>query len=62
MREIGILGGGSWGTALAIQAARADLSVKLWARDAALANRMADERENKKYLPGPKLVPSIEIT
>lgn len=62
MREIGVLGGGSWGTALAIQAARADCSVRLWARDGVLAQRMAVDRENKKYLPGPTLPPSIELT
>ena len=62
MREIGVLGAGSWGTALAIQAARAGCTVKLWARDASLAERMRGERENAKYLPGASLPESIEIT
>lgn len=62
MRTIGVLGAGSWGTALAIQAARADCRVRLWARDGELARRMASERENKKYLPGPTLPSAIEIT
>ena len=62
MAEIGVLGSGSWGTALAIQAARADCTVKLWARDPELARRMAEERENSKYLPGAQLAESIAPT
>lgn len=62
MSEIGVLGGGSWGTALAIQAARAGCRVRLWVRDAELAAQMASDRENTKYLPGPKLATAIEIT
>lgn len=62
MRKIGVLGGGSWGTALAIQAARAECAVKFWVRDSSLAQQMAAERENRKYLPGPMLPESIEIT
>lgn len=62
MSAIGILGGGSWGTALAIQAARAGCSVRMWVRDPDLAIRMSAERENSKYLPGHSLPPAIEIT
>lgn len=62
MSQIGILGAGSWGTALAIQAARAECGVRLWARDADLAARMAIERENAKYLPGQHLPAAIEVT
>jgi len=62
LQRIGVLGGGSWGTALAIQAARADCIVRLWARDAELARRIAKDRENRKYLPGPRLPSTVEIT
>ena len=62
MSQIGILGAGSWGTALAIQAARAGSEVKLWARDASLAERMAKDRENAKDLPGQTLGDTIEPT
>lgn len=34
-RQIAVVGDGAWGTALAIQAARANASVSLWARDPA---------------------------
>jgi glycerol-3-phosphate dehydrogenase (NAD(P)+) len=50
--EAAVVGAGSWGTALAIQLARAGHAVTLWGRDAASAKEMAETRENKRYLPG----------
>lgn len=49
---IAVLGAGSWGTALAIQFARAGHTVRLWSRDTAALARMARERGNARYLPG----------
>ncbi len=57
MSDIAIVGAGAWGTALAIQAARAGRSVLLWARDPA---RLAS-RENPR-LPGHRLPESIRVT
>lgn len=48
---IAVLGGGSWGTALAIQFARSGHPTRLWARDAAQRSAMAGERRNARYLP-----------
>ena len=48
---IAVLGAGSWGTALAIQFARAGHGVRLWSRDAASLLRMGRERRNERYLP-----------
>lgn len=64
MRRIAILGGGSWGTALAIVLSRAHQSheITLWVRDAVLAESMHNERENKPYLPGHKLPNSVHVT
>jgi glycerol-3-phosphate dehydrogenase (NAD(P)+) len=59
--RIAILGGGAWGTALAISSVP-EHSVVLWARDAGHAHRMAADRENAKYLAGIALPASIEIT
>jgi glycerol-3-phosphate dehydrogenase (NAD(P)+) len=59
--RIGILGAGSWGTALAQAAARAGRSVTLWGRDRAAVERMAKERNNPK-LPQARLDPSIAVT
>lgn len=49
--SIAVLGAGSWGTALAVQFARAGSRVKLWGRDHEALCRMRDERVNAQYLP-----------
>jgi glycerol-3-phosphate dehydrogenase (NAD(P)+) len=46
-----ILGAGSFGTALAVHLARAGHSVRLWARDPALADAITQRRSNPTYLP-----------
>lgn len=50
-----VVGAGSWGTALAIHLARVGHDVPLCARDAAMAARMREARENADYLPGLRL-------
>jgi glycerol-3-phosphate dehydrogenase (NAD(P)+) len=62
--RIAILGGGSWGTALAIVLARARRKhdISLWIRDPALAESVQRDRENFSYLPGHRLVPEISVT
>jgi glycerol-3-phosphate dehydrogenase (NAD(P)+) len=60
-RRIGILGAGSFGTALAVHFAGAGRHpVRLWARNSALVERMAHERVNPDYLPGVGLPPGLE--
>lgn len=49
---IGVLGAGSFGTALAIHLARRDHATALWGRDAAVLAGMQSARENTAYLPG----------
>jgi glycerol-3-phosphate dehydrogenase (NAD(P)+) len=46
-----IIGAGSWGTALAIQCARAGHPTRLWGRNAALVESMQKARRNERYLP-----------
>lgn len=60
--RIGVLGSGSWGTALAVHLARTGHDVRLWARDGALAADMAAARMNRTYLPGIELPPSLAPT
>jgi glycerol-3-phosphate dehydrogenase (NAD(P)+) len=48
---VAVLGSGSWGTALAIQFARAGHPTVLWGRDRAALDEMARERRNVRYLP-----------
>jgi glycerol-3-phosphate dehydrogenase (NAD(P)+) len=65
MRKIAIIGAGAWGTALALVAARAGNSVRLWAHSAEVASLLQRERENRIYLPGFRLpetvVPSNDL-
>ena len=62
-RRIGILGAGSFGTALAAHlAGPGGHRVKLWAREAELAARMAVERANPEFLPGVELPARVEPT
>ncbi len=59
---VGVLGAGSWGTALALHAASVGREVVLWARHAAVADELERERRNDRYLPGVELAPSIRAT
>ena len=61
LKNIVILGGGSWGTALAISLARKGLAVDLWCRNEAQAEEMRETRFNKKYLPNVSLTDKIRI-
>ncbi len=55
IETIGVLGGGAWGTALALAAARAGRKVRLWARDHATVAAIDETHENPRHLPGIKL-------
>lgn len=57
-----MLGAGSWGTALAVHLARADHGVRLWARDAALADEVNRQRRNERYLPGISVPQGVDAT
>ena len=64
VRSFGVLGAGSWGTALGILLARNGLDVRLWGLEQEIA-RLAADRENRRYLPGipfpDKLVPDADL-
>jgi len=59
--KLAIIGGGSWGTALAIVLAPGSESLKLWVYEADLAARMATSRVNDVFLPGFRLQDAIQI-
>jgi glycerol-3-phosphate dehydrogenase (NAD(P)+) len=50
-KQATILGAGSFGTALAVHLVRAGHSVRLWARDPAIAEAITERRFNPTYLP-----------
>lgn len=60
--KIAVLGGGSWGTALANLLAHKDYDVKLWVRDNQQREILENSKENKKYLPGVKLSNNLKYT
>ena len=58
--EIGVLGAGAWGTAIALALARGEgRRVRLWAREPGLAATMRESRENALFLPGFELPPTV---
>jgi glycerol-3-phosphate dehydrogenase (NAD(P)+) len=61
MSSVAVIGAGAWGTALAIQAARAGNEVVLWARDPANAAAIEQSRETSR-LPGVRLPGAIRVT
>jgi glycerol-3-phosphate dehydrogenase (NAD(P)+) len=59
--NLSILGGGSWGTALAIVLAPRCDRIRLWVFETDLAARMRSTRVNDVYLPGLHLPDAVEI-
>jgi glycerol-3-phosphate dehydrogenase (NAD(P)+) len=64
MKKIAIIGGGSWGTALAIALARSSRPhrLALWAHSADVVEMLRARRVNQIYLPGFELPAEVEVT
>ncbi|MBU5439600.1 NAD(P)H-dependent glycerol-3-phosphate dehydrogenase [Tissierella sp. MSJ-40] len=60
--KIGVIGGGSWGTALAILLSEKGYQVEMWLRDKLQVEEIENSRENKKYLPNVKLPSNLKVT
>ncbi|MGI9255262.1 MAG: NAD(P)H-dependent glycerol-3-phosphate dehydrogenase, partial [Thermomicrobiales bacterium] len=66
MMAVTVLGAGSWGTTLAMIAARAGNPAVLWARDGMVAAAIQERRRNERYLPeveipvGVTVLPDLE--
>jgi glycerol-3-phosphate dehydrogenase (NAD(P)+) len=60
LTPMAVIGAGSWGTALAIQCARAGHATRLWGRDPSLVAAMRQSRRNARYLPEAEFPASLE--
>ena len=60
--EIGIIGAGSWGTALAVLLNGNGHRVTMWEFRTDAVKRLHDDRENKEFLPGITLPSTLHIT
>ena len=61
MKTIGVIGAGSWGTALATVVAGKGNKVRIYDVDMEHLKKMAENRENTDYLPGVPLNENIEV-
>ena len=59
--HIGIVGAGSWGTALALVLHRNGLRVTVWGNDAGAVSQIEALKENRPYLPGVPLPETIQV-
>ncbi len=62
IEQIGVVGGGAWGTALAQAAARAGRKVVLWARESEVVESINQQRQNARFLAGIALDSAIRAT
>lgn len=60
--SIGVIGAGSWGTALAFLLADKGYNVMLWAYEQACVTAINETRENAIFLPGITLPPTLRAT
>ena len=62
MNKIGVIGSGSWGTALAVAASESAAEVKIFSRNPDITKTINNKNENEKYLPEIKLPKNISAT
>ncbi len=60
--SIAVVGGGSWGTAIAKHLAEKGYEVVIWVREAEVEESIASSGENALYLPGIALPPTVAPT
>lgn len=59
--KIAVLGGGSWGTALAILLSNKGFSVNMWLRDEKQVEDIVETRVNRKYLPNIEIPENLQV-
>lgn len=59
--KVSVIGGGTWGSAMAIHLGRLDIETQLWIREKDIYENMIRTRENKEFLPGYSMPPSVSF-
>ena len=59
--NVGLIGGGSWGTTVASLVAN-NTSILMWARDQATVDEINTKHSNQKYLPGASLPENLKAS
>jgi glycerol-3-phosphate dehydrogenase (NAD(P)+) len=62
MNRVAVIGAGSWGTALAVIAARAGHSVRLWSRSPEVVSSISEHHVNSRYLTSTSIPTSVNAT
>lgn len=61
-KNVGVIGGGAWGTGLAQALAKAGHKIQMWALEAEVKDSVNNEHENKRYLPGYHLSENLTVS
>lgn len=61
-RKIGVLGGGSWGSALAILLGKKNYQVNMWMRRQDQIDEIRETGYNGRYLPGARFPENLKVT
>ncbi len=62
MKSVGVLGAGSWGTALALLLARKGVPTVMWGRDQEFIRELQAARQNTRYLPDAPFPDNLVLT
>lgn len=62
MTHVAVMGSGAWGTAFAMVMAHAGSQVRIWSREAKVADQINGMHQNRAYHPGVELPESIAAT
>jgi len=62
MKKIGVIGAGSWGTALAVTLSDKGHQVKIWDIDEEHLGKLSTDRQNARYLPDVPFNENLQIT
>ena len=62
MKHISVIGGGSWGSAMALHLGRRERPTRLWIREPEVYENTCRMRENQTFLPGFEFPPSVSFS